>query len=703
MIIKRSVQIGEREFTIEIGKMAKQAHGAVYASYADTGVLTTAVAGFEPVEKQDFVPLTVEYQERFYSAGRIPGGYFRREGKPSEKEILSSRLIDRPIRPLIPKGFNYEIQLISSVISADQKNDPDIIAITASSAALMFSDIPFAGPIAAVEVGRIDGKLIINPTTEQLNQSDIDIIVAGSKDAVVMVEGGAKIVPEEEIQEAIFFGHKMMQPLIELQGSIARELNITKRPYNENPVNEEVYNLVKERYTALLNDILTTKVKQERQAKTRQLFKQAVEELGADEKYSEEDIEIALERLQAEIARKMITDEQRRIDGRKLNEVRNITCEVGLLPRTHGSALFTRGETQALVVTTIGTFDDVQFIDEIIGENKKRFMLHYNFPPFSVGEVKQLRGPGRREIGHGALAERAILPVIPEESEFPYTIRVVSDILESNGSSSMATVCGATLSLMDAGVPIKAPVAGVAMGLIKEQDKYFILTDILGDEDHLGDMDFKVAGTKDGVTSIQMDIKISGVTEHIMRDALQQAKVARLHILDVMLKTLPLPRADISEYAPRIVNMSINTNKIKDLIGPGGKNIKNIIDKTGVKIDVDDSGKVRVASINTELMTQALQMIKSLTQEAEIGKIYRGKVKKITDFGAFVEIFPGTEGLVHISQLADRKVKRVEDIVREGEEIPVKVLDIDKEGRIRLSLREALKESKRNADKQTQS
>jgi polyribonucleotide nucleotidyltransferase len=496
MIIKRTVQIGGREFTIEIGKMAKQAHGAVYASYADTGVLTTAVAGFEPVEKQDFVPLTVEYQERFYSAGRIPGGYFRREGKPSEKEILSARLIDRPIRPLIPKGFNYEIQLISSVISADQQNDPDIIAITASSAALMFSDIPFAGPIAAVEVGRINGELIINPTTEQLNQSDIDIIVAGSKDAVVMVEGGAKIVPEEDIQKAIFFGHKMMQPLIELQESIAKELNIKKRTYNENIINEELYNLVKEKYTSVLKEILTTKIKQERQAKTRQLFKQAIEELGADERYSEEDIEYALEKLQAEMARRMITEEQKRIDGRALNEVRNITCEVGLLPRTHGSALFTRGETQALVVTTIGTFDDVQFIDEIIGENKKRFMLHYNFPPFSVGEIKQLRGPGRREIGHGALAERAILPVIPDESEFPYTLRVVSDILESNGSSSMATVCGATLSLMDAGVPIKAPVAGVAMGLIKEENRHFILTDILGDEDHLGDMDFKVAGTK---------------------------------------------------------------------------------------------------------------------------------------------------------------------------------------------------------------
>lgn len=694
MIIKKSVQIGGREFTIEIGKMAKQAHGSVYASYADTGVLTTAVASFEPVEKQDFVPLTVEYQERFYSAGRIPGGYFRREGKPSEKEVLSARLIDRPIRPLIPKGFNYEIQLISSVISADQHNDPDIIAITASSAALMFSDIPFAGPIAAVEVGRINGELIINPTTEQLNQSDIDIIVAGSRDAIVMVEGGAKVVSEQEIQKAIFFGHKQMQPLIEIQEAIAKELNITKRAYNENIVNEDIYNIVKEKYINTLNDILTTRIKQERQAKTRQLFKQAVEELSGDGKYTQEDIEIALEHLHAEMARSMITNEQKRIDGRALNEVRNITCEVGLLPRTHGSALFTRGETQALVVTTIGTFDDVQLIDEIIGENKKRFMLHYNFPPFSVGEIKQLRGPGRREIGHGALAERAIFPVIPDENEFPYTIRVVSDILESNGSSSMATVCGATLSLMDAGVPMKAPVAGVAMGLIKEQDKYFILTDILGDEDHLGDMDFKVAGTKDGVTSIQMDIKISGVSEEIMRDALQQAKVARLHILDIMLKTLPLPRADISEYAPRIVNMSINANKIKDLIGPGGKNIKNIIDKTGVKIDVDDSGKVRVASINTELMTKALQMIKSLTQEAEIGQVYKGKVKKVTNFGAFVEIFPGTEGLVHISQLAEHKVKRVEDIVKEGEEIPVKVLDIDKEGRIRLSLREALKENK---------
>jgi polyribonucleotide nucleotidyltransferase len=693
MIIKRSVQVGGREFTIETGRMAKQAHGSVYVSYAETAVLSTAVAGFEPVEKQDFVPLTVEYQERFYSAGRIPGGYFRREGRPSEKEVLSSRLIDRPMRPLFPKGFNYEIQLVTSVISADQKNDPDIIALTATSAALMFSDIPFAGPIAAVEVGRINGELVLNPTTEELSKSDIDIIIAGSKDAVVMVEGGAKIVPEEEIQKAIFFGHKMMQPLIELQESIAKELNIKKRQYNDNVIAKEIYGLVENKYTAALKGVLTTKIKQERQTKTRLLFEEAVKELTADDKYTPEQVESALEKLLSVMARGMITDEQKRIDGRELNEVRNITCEVGLLPRTHGSALFTRGETQALVVTTLGTFDDVQYIDEIIGENKKKFMLHYNFPPFSVGEVKQMRGPGRREIGHGALAERAIVPIIPDEADFPYTLRVVSDILESNGSSSMATVCGATLSLMDAGVPIKSPVAGVAMGLIKDKDKYFILTDILGDEDHLGDMDFKVAGTKDGVTSIQMDIKIAGVTEDIMQDALKQARKARLHILDVMLQAIDLPRADISEYAPRIVNINIKTNKIKDLIGPGGKNIKNIVEKTGVKIDVDDSGKVRIASMDTELMTKALLMVKSLTQEAEIGRIYRGKVKKIMDFGAFVELFPGTEGLVHISQLAEHKVRSVEDVVKEGDEIPVKVLDIDREGKIRLSLREALKEN----------
>ncbi len=693
MTIKKSVQLGGREFSIETGKMAKQAHGSVYVSYAETGVLTTAVAGFEPVEKQDFVPLTVEYQERFYSAGRIPGGYFRREGKPSEKEVLSSRLIDRPVRPLIPKGFNYEIQLITSVISADQKNDPDIVAITATSAALTISDIPFGGPIAAVEVGRINGELILNPTTDQLAQSDIDIIIAGSRDAVVMVEGGAKIVPEEEIQKAIFFGHKMMQPLIDMQESFAKEMNVKKREYGNAGVQEDLARIVQEQYGADLDDVLTTRVKQERQEKTRRLFERAAKELSADETYTPEAVETALEKLQSAKARSMITDQRKRIDGRQLNEVRNITCEIGLLPRTHGSALFTRGETQALVVTTIGTFDDVQFIDEIIGENKKRFMLHYNFPPFSVGEVKMMRGPGRREIGHGALAERAILPIIPQEDDFPYTLRVVSDILESNGSSSMATVCGATLSLMDAGVPIKAPVAGVAMGLIKNNDAYYILTDILGDEDHLGDMDFKVAGTKDGVTSIQMDIKIAGVTEDIMQDALKQAKIARLHILDIMLKTIDLPRADISEYAPRIVHMNIKTNKIKDLIGPGGKNIKNIVEKTGVKIDVDDSGKVRIASTDTELMTKALQMVKSLTQEAEIGKIYRGKVKKIMDFGAFVELFPGTEGLVHISQLAEHRVKKVDDVVREGDEIPVKVLDIDREGKIRLSLREALREN----------
>ncbi|MCL4558022.1 MAG: polyribonucleotide nucleotidyltransferase [Deltaproteobacteria bacterium] len=696
MIIKKSVQLGGREFTIETGRMAKQAHGSAYVSYADTGVLTTAVAGFEPVEKQDFVPLTVEYQERFYSAGRIPGGYFKREGRPSEKEILSSRLTDRPIRPLIPKGFNYELQVVSSVISADQKNDPDIVALTAASAALMFSDIPFGGPIAAVEVGRIKGELVLNPTVDQLLESDMDIIIAGSKDAVVMVEGGANNVPEEEIQKAIFYGHRMMQPLIEMQESIARELNVKKRECSGSLISDELYEMVKGKYSTALRDVLTTKKKQERQIKERELFRKSIEESTADAKHEPAEVEMALDKLQSEMAREMITKEQRRIDGRSLDEVRPITCEVGMLPRTHGSALFTRGETQALVVTTIGTFDDVQFIDEIGGENRKRFMLHYNFPPYSVGEVKQMRGPGRREIGHGALAERAIHPVVPVEDEFPYTIRVVSDILESNGSSSMATVCGATLSLMDAGVPIKSPVAGIAMGLIKDSDRYFILTDILGDEDHLGDMDFKVAGTKEGVTSIQMDIKIAGVTEEIMNDALKQAKKARLHILDVMLQAIPVPRADISEYAPRIVNMTIKTGRIKDLIGPGGKNIKNIVEKTGVKIDVDDSGKVRIASADTALMTKAIEMVKSLTQDAEIGAIYTGKVKKIMDFGAFVEIFPGTEGLVHISQLEEHRVKRVEDVVREGDEIPVKVLDIDREGKIRLSRKEALRD---NADK----
>lgn len=693
MIIKKSVQLGGREFTIETGRMAKQAHGSAYVSYAETGVLSTAVASFEPVGKQDFVPLTVEYQERFYSAGRIPGGYFKREGRPSEKEVLSSRLIDRPIRPLIPKGFNYEMQVISFVISADQKNDPDIIALTAASAALMFSDIPFAGPIAAVEVGRIKGELILNPTVDQLLESDMDIIIAGSKDAVVMVEGGAKNVSEEEIQKAIFYGHRMMQPIIELQESIAKELNITKRKYSDSLISNELYDLVKNNYSAAFTDVLTTRIKQERQTKARELFEKAMKELTLGEKYEPEEIEIALEKLQAEMARGMITKEQKRIDGRSLGEVRPITCEVGFLPRTHGSALFTRGETQALVVTTMGTFDDVQFIDEIGGENERRFMLHYNFPPFSVGEVKQMRGPGRREIGHGALAGRAISSIIPGEDDFPYTIRIVSDILESNGSSSMATVCGATLSLMDAGVPIKAPVAGVAMGLIKDKDNYFILTDILGDEDHLGDMDFKVAGTKDGVTSIQMDIKIAGVTEQIMSDALKQAKKARLHILDIMLQTIPVSRADISEYAPRIVNMTIKNSRIKDLIGPGGKNIKNIVEKTGVKIDVDDSGKVRIASGDTALMTKAIEMVKSLTRDAVIGEIYTGKVKKIMDFGAFVEIFPGTEGLVHISQLDEHRVNRVEDIVKEGDEIPVKVLDIDREGKIRLSRKEALRDN----------
>src|SRR3989454_556797 len=604
------IEFHGRPLTVETGRMAKQAGGAALVRLGESVVLVTATALATAREGIDFFPLTCDYQEKTFAAGKIPGGFFKREGRPAEKEILTSRLIDRPLRPLFPKGFNCETQVIATVLSHDKENDPDVLSLLGASTALVLSDIPWNGPIAAVRIGRLDGRFVINPTTSQLATSDMNVIVAGSRDAIVMVEGGARMVPEALLLEALFAAHEALQPLIALQESLQRLVGKPKRS----------------------------------------------------------------------------------LDGRGLADVRPITCEVEVLPRTHGSALFTRGETQALVVATLGTSSDEQKIDALIGETYKKFMLHYNFPPFSTGEVKFLRSPGRREIGHGALAERALARVLPTEEEFPYTIRIVSEVLESNGSSSMATVCGGSLSLMAAGVPVKAAVAGVAMGLIKEGDEVRVLSDILGDEDHLGDMDFKVAGTEQGVTAVQMDIKIAGVTRAIMQEALEQARSARLHILGVMNRTLARPHSELSMHAPRIITLHIKPDRIRDLIGPGGKVIRGITEETGAKIDVEDDGTVYVASADGDSMQRAIDKIRAVTAEAEVGKVYRGTVRKIVDFGAFVEIFPGTDGLVHISQLADERVRKVSDVLKEGDVISVKVLEVDRSGKIRLSRKEALKE-----------
>jgi polyribonucleotide nucleotidyltransferase len=682
-----------RPLFIEVGKMAKQADGAALVQYGETAVLVTAVAAKEPRPDADFFPLTVDYQEKTFAAGKIPGGFFKREGRPSEKEILTCRLIDRSIRPLFADGIRAETQIIATVLSADKENDPDVVAMLGTSVALEVSDIPFSGPIAGVRVGRIGGRWVINPTQSQLQASDVDIFVSGSREAIVMVEGGAKIVPEEAILEALFLAHEAIQPLLDVQEELKRELGKPKRPIpaveRDPALAEKVEALARERVEAAI----AVAEKQERYKRLDAARAEVLREALASFPGREKEILAAFEELKKRLFRDLIVRERRRIDGRRLDEIRPVTCEVQVLPRTHGSALFTRGETQALVTTTLGTASDEQKIDALIGEQYKKFMLHYNFPPYSVGEVKMLRGPSRRDIGHGALAERALLPVLPAEEEFPYTIRIVSEILESNGSTSMATVCGGSLSLMDAGVPVSAAVAGIAMGLIKEGDQVRVLSDILGDEDHLGDMDFKVAGTRAGVTSLQMDIKIAGVTREIMREALYQAREGRLKILEVMDSVIARPRDEISGHAPRIVTLKIKPEKIREVIGPGGKVIRGIVEETGVKIDVEDDGTVLIASSDEAASRRAIEMVQRIAAEAEIGKIYRGTVRRIMDFGAFVEILPGTDGLVHISELAPYRVRRVTDILKEGDEVLVKVLDIDKQGKIRLSRKEALAET----------
>ncbi|HEY8368838.1 MAG TPA: polyribonucleotide nucleotidyltransferase [Thermodesulfobacteriota bacterium] len=685
-----SIELNGQRLSIEVGRMAKQADGAAFVRFGESAVLATAVSAKEPRAEGDFFPLTCDYIERTYAAGKIPGGFFKREGRPTEKETLTSRLIDRPHRPLFPKGYLCDTQIIATAVSHDQENDPDVLAIVAAATAVHVSDIPFNGPIAAVRVGRIDGQFIANPTNSQREKSDLEIVVAGSREAIVMVEASAKEVPEQVMIEALLFGHLAMQPLIDLQEELRRRIGKPKRTFVVPPVPEGLPDRVKELAEGKIAEAIRLVAKHERHDALKAARDEVVAALLPEFPDQEKAIKKAFESLEKQIVRQRMVKERVRLDGRGPTDIRPISIDVGLLPRAHGSALFTRGETQALVTTTLGTAEDMQRIDALEGDFYKRFMLHYNFPPYSTGEVKFLRGPGRREIGHGALAERAIRPVLPPEEEFGYAVRIVSDILESNGSSSMATVCGASLSLMDAGVKIKAPVAGIAMGLIKEGDDIAIVSDILGDEDHLGDMDFKVAGTEAGVTALQMDIKITGVTRAIMEQALRQAREGRLYVLAKMKEAMPAPRPEMSAYAPRITTIQINPAKIRDLIGPGGKVIKGIIEQTGVKIDVEDSGKVAIASTDGKAAEKAIKMIREIVQEAEIGKLYMGKVKKIMDFGAFVEIFPGTDGLIHISQLAEKRVEKVEDVLKEGDEVLVKVLDIDRSGKIRLSRKEAL-------------
>ncbi len=694
MYKKVEAEIGGRTLTIESGKMARQANGSVLVTYDETVVLVTATAAKEQKPDMGFLPLTIEYQERFYSVGRIPGSFFRREiGRPTEKETLTCRIIDRPLRPLFEDGWMTETQVIATVLSADQRNDPDILAMIGASAALTVSDIPFLGPIAGVRVGYVDDQYVVNPTKDQLEVSTMEIVVAGTRDAVVMVEGGADSLSEEVVMEGIFYGHQQLQILLDMQEELRSALGKTKRQVEKPQTDENLAGKVKEVAAAGMLEVITTVDKMERGRVYDELKARVVAELENEKEGCADEVKDLLSDLKKKMMRDKIIVEKSRIDGRAFNEVRPISCEVGCLPRTHGSALFTRGETQAIVTATLGSEGDEQRVETLEGMTFKQFMLHYNFPPFCVGEVRFMRGPSRRDIGHGALAERGISAVLPSAEKFPYTMRVVSDVLESNGSSSMATVCGASLALMDGGVPVKNPVSGIAMGLIQEGDTTVILSDILGDEDHLGDMDFKVVGTSEGITSLQMDIKISGVTREIMSKALAQAKEGRLHILDRMREAIAKPRAEIAPHAPKFFMVKINPDKIRDIIGPGGKIIKGLSTEFDAKIEVDDDGNVKVFTPSGETAAKLLARIEDITEEAKVGKIYTGTVKTIKDFGAFVEILPGTDGLVHISELDDKRVSKVTDILKEGDQVTVKVLEIDSRGKIRLSRKAALAEA----------
>jgi polyribonucleotide nucleotidyltransferase len=692
--------IGDRELSIEIGKLAKQAQGSALVRYGDTVVLVTACAA-TPREGLDFFPLTVDYRENFYAAGKIPGGFFKREGKPSEREVLNSRMIDRPIRPLFPEGYKNETQVIALVLSADTDIDPSMHAIVGASTALFTSSIPFTHPVAAVRVGLIEGRYYLNPTYTELKTSRLNLAVAGMEDGIVMVEAGANEVSEEVMVEALNFGHQAIKQIIELQKQLYAIIQPKKLDVVPPAVDQAMARKIEDAVRAELEDALDTYKHEKLESYSLvDAARQKAVDLFPEAQTDPEKLKMAkhlFDALKEKIFRDQILRKRERPDRRKFDTIRPIWIETRILPRTHGSAVFTRGETQALVTATLGTAEDVQRLDWLEGEAKKRFMMHYNFPPFSVGEVSPLRGPGRREIGHGALAERALLPVIPVDEAFPYTIRVVSDILESNGSSSMATVCGGTLALMDAGVPIKAPVAGVAMGLVKEGDNYAVLTDIAGAEDHYGDMDFKVAGTRDGITALQMDIKIPGVTSQIMSEALAQAKAGRLFILDKMMEAIPTVSEEMSPYAPRIYSMKIPTDKIRDVIGPGGKMIRSIIEQTGVKIDVSDDGRVNIASNDGPSAQKAIEIISNLTATPEIGKTYRGKVVRIADFGAFVELFPGTDGLLHISEIDESRIRNVRDVLQEGDQVMVKVVGLEG-NKIKLSRKAVLREQKQKQE-----
>ncbi|WKZ18509.1 MAG: polyribonucleotide nucleotidyltransferase [Candidatus Jettenia sp. CY-1] len=685
--------IGKRILSIETGKIAKQADGAALIQYGDTIVLTTVVAAGEN-EEADFFPLIVDYREKTYAAGKFPGGFFKREGKPTNKEVLTMRLIDRPIRPLFPETYLNEVQIMSMVLSADKENDPDIFAMIGASAALSISSIPFHGPTGSVRVGLVDREFVINPTHSELLMSSIDLVVSGTEEAVTMVESSSKEVPEEQMVDAIMFGHKFIKEIVQLQKELLGKCGKEKQPIPPLKINMALLEEIKGKYYTQILEKNQTPGKQERKLALNEILNQIIHEycIDREDAPTKREIKAIFERIETVVVRDQIIKENKRPDGRGAKDIRSIACEIGILPRTHGSALFTRGETQALVVTTLGTPTDEQKVDTLEDEYSKKFMLDYNFPPFCVGEVKPLRGPGRREIGHGALAERALEAVLPPPNKFPYTVRVVSDITESNGSSSMATVCGGTLSMMDAGIPITAPVAGIAMGLVKEGDDVRILSDILGTEDHLGDMDFKVAGTEKGVTALQMDIKISGITQEVMQSALAQAKEGRLFIIKELIKVIEKPRAEISVYAPKLVHIKINPEKIGMVIGPGGKNIKKIQEETSAKIEIEDDGTVIISATLTESAQKAKTWIERMTEEVQVGKVYTGKVLSLKEYGAFVEIIPGHDGLVHISELSDSYVEKVEDVVQVGQEIMIKVIGIDDQKRVKLSRKAALKE-----------
>ncbi len=695
--LNETIKLGGKELSVETGKVAKQADGSVVIRYGDTMLLVTAVSDTSPKEGLNFFPLTVEYRESSYSAGRIPGNYFRREGRPNEKEVLTCRLIDRPVRPLFPDGYRHETQIVATVVSADTENDPDVIAITGASCALYLSDIPFTTPIAGVRIGLVDGKYLVNPTYDERRESELNLIVAGTEEAIVMVEAESNEVTENIMVEAMMLAHKEIQRLCLWQKELLKALEIEKRVYETPPLDDKLFKQIEKKFADKMRDALDTtsgKDKLESYAAVDALKKEIVETAPEDDSEKRAATSAVFGALKEKVFREDILNNRRRQDGRKFGEIRPISCEVGWLPRVHGSALFTRGETQAIATATLGTKQDEQFTDDLeTGEIKRSFMLHYNFPPYSVGEAGRFGGTSRREIGHGNLARRALEPLLPDESDFPYTIRIVSDITESNGSSSMASVCGGCLAMMDAGVPLKRPVAGIAMGLVLEENRYAILSDIAGAEDHYGDMDFKVTGTADGITALQMDMKVAGINAQILVEALEQARNGRLHILEIMSQAIKEPRKDISTFAPRIITIKVHPDKIRDIIGPGGKMIRSITEETGAKIDIDDDGTVNIATADGEAAEAALERIKNITAEAEIGKTYLGTVSRIVDFGAFVEIIPGLDGLLHISEISERRIRDVRDELKEGQQIMVKC--IGKEGnKIKLSRKSVLRDEK---------